>query len=212
MLNDKFVYAICIISLVLCGVYLTLIFQGLSLNYLLSSLANLATIGGFILAIYAISIWKNKTKLAFVYTELLILQKQTNDVMGHFNLSKTYGVGSQKSLFEKSLNKVFEFESSLRHFQFSYEMALGIDFTERVFSKMRAIEDFKSHMTLLKSLTVTERYINNSTLSDIEIIYLALNHQDQLSSYMSQMKDIFTNKNIYFNEIKDELNLLSKQL
>ncbi|MDA7747069.1 hypothetical protein N8878_07045 [Psychromonas sp.] len=60
MFNDKFVYTVCIFSLVLSGVYLALIFQGLSLSVFVSSLANLATIGGFLLALYAIGIWKKK--------------------------------------------------------------------------------------------------------------------------------------------------------
>ena len=212
MFNDKFVYTVCIFGLVLSGVYLALIFQGLSLSVLLSSLANLATILGFLVALYAISIWKNKSKLAFVYTELLLLQKQVSDVNGHFNLSKTYGINSQKLLFEQSLNKVFELESSLRHFESSYEMTLGIDSARDMLNKACEIENFKSHITLLRSLTVTERHVTNSDMSDIEIIYLALNNPDQVSSYLSQMKSIFTRKNIYFSQINHELDLLSKAL
>lgn len=212
MFNDKFVYTVCIFGLVLSGVYLALIFQGLSLNVVLSSVANLATIGGFLLALYAIGIWKNKNKLAFVYTDLLLLQKQVSDVNGHFNMSKTYGINAQKLLFEQSLNKVFELENSLRHFEFSYEIALGIDSARDMLNKACEIENFKSHITLLRSLTVIERHVNMSDMSDIEIIYLALNNPDQVSSYLSGMKSIFTNKKIYFNQINHELDLLSKAL
>lgn len=212
MFNDKFVYTVCIFGLVLSGVYLALIFQGLSLNVVLSSLANLATIGGFLLALYAIGIWKNKNKLAFVYTDLLLLQKQVSDVDGHFNMSKIYGINAQKLLFEQSINKVFELENSLRHFESSYEIALGIDSARDMLNKACEISNFKLHITLLRSLTVIERCVNNSDMSDIEIIYLALNNPDQVSSYLSGMKSIFTNKNISFNQINYELDLLSKAL
>jgi hypothetical protein len=211
-LNDRLVYTVCIFSLVLSGVYLALIFQGLSLSNFLSSLANLATIGGFLLGLYAIRRWKNNSKLAFVYTELLLLKKQVREVTGHFNRSKMYGVRSQKLLFEQSLNKVFEFENSLRHFEFSYEMALGVDSAAEIFEKMIEIENFKSHMMLLRSLTITERHVTNSDISDTDIIYLALNNHSQVSSYLSQMKSIFTNKNVYFEQINHELDLLSKEL
>ncbi|WP_405600488.1 MULTISPECIES: hypothetical protein [unclassified Pseudoalteromonas] len=212
MFNDKFVYTVCIFSLVISGVYLALIFQGLSLSIFLSSLANLATIGGFILALYAISIWKNKSKLVFVYTELLLLQKQVSNVQGHFSMSKIYGTNAQKLLFEQSLNKVFELENSLRHFESSYEIALGTDSARDMLNKSFEIENFKLHITLLRSLTVTERHVTNSDMSDTDIIYLALNNPDQVSSYLSQMKSIFTNKKIYFRQMIHELELLGKAL
>jgi len=212
MLNDKFVYTISILGLVISGVYLALIFQGLSLTNFISSLANLATIGGFFLAIYAICVWKKKNKLTFVYTELLLLQRQVSDVTGHFNMAKIYGIKSQKALFEQSLNKVFELEHSLRHFESTYEMVLGVDSATTMLKKMCEIENFKLHIILLKSLTATERHVTNSDMSDTDIIFIALNNPDQLSSYLSQMKSIFTNKCIYFNEIKKELDLLSEAL
>jgi hypothetical protein len=91
-------------------------------------------------------------------------------------------------------------------------MALGADLASEMFEKMSEIENFKSHMTLLRSLTVTERYVTDSNISDTDLIYLALNNPSQLSSYLSQMKSIFTNKNIYFEQINHELDLLSKAL
>lgn len=100
----------------------------------------------------------------------------------------------------------------MSHFKSTYELVLGVKTAAEMLKNAHEIENFKLHITLLRSLSVTMRHLGNLDMTDMNIIYLALSNDEELSLYQSQIKSMFINKNISFNQIKNELDVLGKAL
>ncbi|OEE37235.1 hypothetical protein A1QW_17450 [Vibrio anguillarum] len=214
MLNDKIIYTICIISLVVSGIYASLIFQGVPMTELLSSLASLSTIGAFILALYITIIWKSQKKREFVLSELLVLTQQLSSIQNDFkNIQITLDSCKQKpNEFQVSMSNVLDFSVSLRQFLSTYQTLLGVDMPTMMNGELIKLRRFYEYVMFLESVYVSEKSSSNDHKTNVQVLYIAYHEPERLKRTHHNLHEQLRPRGFELSDLRAELLNLSKEL
>ena len=214
MLNDKIIYSTCIISLVVSGIYASLIFQGVPMTELLSSLASLSTIGAFILALYITIIWKSQKKREFVLSELLVLTQQLSSIQNDFkNIQITLDSCKQKpNEFEVSMSNVLDFSVSLRQFLSTYQTLLGVDMPTMINGDLIKLRRFYKYVMFLESVYVSEKSSSNDHTTKVQVLYIAYHEPERLKRTHHNLHEQLRPRGFELSDLRAELLNLSKEL
>tara|TARA_R110001583_G_scaffold12426_4_gene55286 strand:+ start:137 stop:763 length:627 start_codon:yes stop_codon:yes gene_type:complete len=201
MLKEKFIFTVCIISIFVSGVYATLIFQGAGWGVILSSLANLATVMGFLLGLYVFNVWKSQGRREFTHSHLMDLLKQSHMAQGNFVLLIYYGMKSEEIRFYESMQSILDFSDNLEMFIkiCEYNSKLCVD------DRYIEITKFREYVVHLKSLTVAEREVSDKNKSDLEVLYFVLSNPSVCSSYLRGLNGYMRKTIICFPQVRVEL-------
>jgi hypothetical protein len=204
MIYDRFVFLVCIVSLILSGVFSSLIFQGLDFVMFLSILSNLATIGGFFFAVYAFNIWKKQRKLEFIHHEIMHLQKSIVECSSFLGQARAYAINKQKVFFIEALQKAFTLDKTIRDVTSTIEINshLALD---NLLGSNSEIEKYQDFILLLRSLVIAERQFNDSELSDFDIIYSSVSGREDCPNHRTQLRSIFMRQNVNFKQMNMEV-------